>query len=247
MILSYSRVSTIGQADDDSTSIDEQQRKIRAIASLRGMPEWELMQYVDVISGSIPLGQREQGALMLRQAHKGDFIVAVKLDRLFRSVRDASATIELLTEAGVHLILADISTEPVTANGAGKLFFDMMAAFAEFERGRIAERMVDGRVAKARRGGHIGGSAPYGWNIIGEGVTSTLVPNEAEQVIRRKILHLDDQKLTPTQIAHKLNHDEDRPRSNGYWQPVQIMRVLERQARLDKRTKADQLEVRLNG
>jgi putative DNA-invertase from lambdoid prophage Rac len=234
MILGYSRVSTAGQADDEATSLEEQQRKILAVAMARGVPEYEVAQFVDVITGSLALGQRPEGARLLRHARKGDVIVSTKLDRLFRSARDALVTVEGLSECGVHVVLTDISMEPITSNGVGKLFFNMLAAFAEFERERIVERMSDGRKAKVRRGGFIGGQPPYGWSYQGEGVSAVLVRNEAEQAVIDKIVALASPPtyLGPNAIAMLLNDQRVKPRSGGYWQATQICRI---QTRLRKK------------
>jgi DNA invertase Pin-like site-specific DNA recombinase len=58
------------------------------------------------------------------------------------------------------LIVADMGSEPVTQNRVSRMFFGMLALVAEFERDRIKERSAEGRVAKRRIGGHIGGSVP---------------------------------------------------------------------------------------
>jgi DNA invertase Pin-like site-specific DNA recombinase len=57
----------------------------------------------------------------------------------------------------------------------------MLALVAEFERERIRERLVDGRTAKRRDGGHIGGSAPFGFRKIGAGRAARLEPDPAQQ------------------------------------------------------------------
>jgi hypothetical protein len=92
---------------------------------------------------------------MLARLSPGDVIIAAKLDRLFRSARDALATVDRLKERGVSIVLADMGAEPVTENGVSKLFFSILASVAEFERWRIAERMQEGRVGKRTRGGHV--------------------------------------------------------------------------------------------
>ncbi len=71
--------------------------------------------------------------------------------------------------------------DPVTDNGVAKLFFGMLALVAEFERERILERTKDGRRAKAARGGHVGGSAPFGYRVNGSGKDASLVEVPAQQ------------------------------------------------------------------
>ena len=57
----------------------------------------------------------------------------------------------------------------------------MLALVAEFERDRIKERSAEGRMAKRRDGGHIGGSAPFGFRKIGAGRAARLEPDPTEQ------------------------------------------------------------------
>jgi len=90
-------------------------------------------------------------------------IVASKLDRMFRSARDALNQAEDLHKQGVDIVLMDVSTDPVMSSACGKLFFSMLASFAEFERMRIRERIAEGKTGKRACGGHAGGEAPCGW------------------------------------------------------------------------------------
>jgi len=77
--------------------------------------------------------------------------------------------------------VADMGSEPVTQNGVSRMFFGMLALVAEFERDRIKERSAEGRVAKRRDGGHIGGSAPFGFRKVGAGRGARLEPDPTQQ------------------------------------------------------------------
>ena len=61
------------------------------------------------------------------------------------------------------------------------MFFGMLALVAQFERERIAERTAEGRVAKRKAGGHIGGTAPFGFRKVGEGRAARLEPVPEQQ------------------------------------------------------------------
>jgi DNA invertase Pin-like site-specific DNA recombinase len=229
MILSYARVSTAEQAADGTTSISEQIRKTKAIADLRGAGTFDFTSYVDAgISGSIPLGMRPEGRKMLADASKGDVIVASKLDRLFRSASDALNTAEALKAKGIDLILVDMGTAPVTENGTAKLFFGMLALVAEFERGRIAERIMDGKRGKRARNGHLGGVAPYGFRVVGEKRDARLEPVPEEQPILDEVLALADQKLSSWKITKILNDKGYRNRGDQPFECYQVKRIIER-------------------
>jgi DNA invertase Pin-like site-specific DNA recombinase len=229
MILSYARVSTVEQAADGTTSIQEQIRKGKAIADLRSASSFDFVSFTDEgVSGSIPLAERPAGKEMLATATKGDIIVAAKMDRLFRSASDALNTAESLKARGVDLILIDMGAEPVTANGVAKLFFGMLALVAEFERGRIAERMTDGRKGKRARNGHVGGAAPYGFKVVGAKRESVLVPAEDEQPILQEVLGLAGQNLSSWKITKHLNAKGYKNRLGAPFECFQVKRIMER-------------------
>src|SRR5579864_3222537 len=134
MLLAYCRVSTTEQAADGTTSLEEQERKARAVALARGVDRFDVVIYSDPgVSGSIPLAARPEGARLLSDARPGDIIVAAKLDRLFRSASDALATVRALQDRKVDVILVDLGTDPVGASSTARLFFGMLSVFAEFE------------------------------------------------------------------------------------------------------------------
>jgi DNA invertase Pin-like site-specific DNA recombinase len=234
MILSYTRVSTAEQADNNATSLKEQERKNRAIASLRGAGQFDFANYVDAgISGSIPLGERPAGKRLLDDANPGDVIVASKLDRLFRSAADALTTLENLRKRKIDVILIDMGTEPVTSNGAAKMFFGMMAMVAEFERERIAERMTDGRRGKLARNGHIGGSAPYGYRVIGKGREARVEPDREELDVARMIARMG-KNWGMRFVLQNLKEMGVKTRTGKDFQFVQVRRIVDRAKRVQQ-------------
>ena len=226
MILSYARVSTLGQDKDGATSLAEQTRRNKAIADLRGAPAIDFVKFVDRgVSGTIPLARRPAGREMLAAAGTGDVIVANKMDRLFRSASDALTIAEQLKTRGIELVLIDMGLEPVTSNGTAKLFFGMLACVAEFERERIAERTADGRRAKIEKQGHIGGDAPYGYAVEGRGREAVLVPVEHEQEIVRRARALSE-RYRPAQVARLLNESGCRSRTSSPFYVYQVERMV---------------------
>jgi putative DNA-invertase from lambdoid prophage Rac len=225
MILSYARCSTEEQASEGTTTLAEQQRKNRALAMMRGVDGFDIVDYVDAgVSGSIPLCERPEGKRMLKEMKAGDVICAAKLDRIFRSALDALQTVELLKTKQIDLVLLDIGTDPVNGNGISRLFFTMISAFAEFERTRIAERMHDGREAKRRNGGCIG-QVPYGYRKVGSGKTSVLEedPNEQAVIAKAKALSKDHGLYT---IAKKITKAGHLSRAGRPFREMQIQRML---------------------
>ena len=93
----------------------------------------------------------------LAAVRTGDTLIVPKLDRLARSVPDARAIADALVERGVKLALGTSVYDP--ADPMGKLFFNILATFAEFEADLIRLRTREG-MAVARAKGKLRGKQP---------------------------------------------------------------------------------------
>ena len=93
----------------------------------------------------------------LAAVRQGDILVVPKLDRLARSVPDARAIADSLLERGVKLALGNTIYDP--SDPMGKLFFNVLATFAEFEGDLIRLRTREG-MAIARANGKLKGKQP---------------------------------------------------------------------------------------
>ena len=93
----------------------------------------------------------------LAAVRAGDTLVVPKLDRLARSVPDARAIADRLRERGVKLALGRALYDP--GDPVGKLFFNILATFAEFEADLIRMRTREG-MAIARARGKLRGKPP---------------------------------------------------------------------------------------
>jgi DNA invertase Pin-like site-specific DNA recombinase len=226
MLFGYVRYSTTGQGD--GTTIEDQKNRIRGAAMMRGQGG-DIVIYEDrAVSGSIPLSDRPAGSKLLADIADGDMLIAAKCDRLFRSASDALATVEQLKARGIGVILADIGPDPVTENGTAKLFFSLLASFAEWERVRIAERMQDGRNGKKRNGGHAGGSAPIGYRVQGHGREAKLVPDEKEQEIVSLMVERRRESKTYFEIGIELTSKGMLSRAGTPFGAAQIARIVAR-------------------
>lgn len=84
---------------------------------------------------------------MLRE---GDTLVITRLDRLGRSTKDLLSIAADLEERRINLVATEQSIDTTTPEG--KLFFTMVAAFAEFEHSMMRARTMDGLAAARARG-----------------------------------------------------------------------------------------------
>ncbi len=87
----------------------------------------------------------------------GDTLVVTKLDRLARSVPDAREIADQLQTRGVRLTLGQTTYDPT--DPMGKMFFNILATFAEFESDLIRMRTREG-MAVARAKGKLRGKKP---------------------------------------------------------------------------------------
>ncbi len=172
----YIRVSTLEQVDN--SSMFEQRRVINGLALTHNVFIHNLIEDAGV-SGSVPFLERLKAKGVVLKS--GDVVIAAKLDRYSRDLEDALTSMRWCKENGVRLIInghGDVTDEQ---NLMSRLMFEIMGAFAGHERRVIRQRMGDGREAKRAAGGHIGGSAPFGYRVEGVGRDAVLVEDEEGQ------------------------------------------------------------------
>lgn len=93
----------------------------------------------------------------LAAVREGDTLVVPKLDRLARSVPDARGIGDDLAARGIKLSLGGQVYDP--ADPMGKMFFNILATFAEFEVDLLRMRTREG-MAVARAKGRLRGRQP---------------------------------------------------------------------------------------
>ena len=93
----------------------------------------------------------------LAAVRAGDTLVVTKLDRLARSVPDAREIADQLLAREVKLALGPTTYDPT--DPIGKMFFNILATFAEFESDLIRMRTREG-MAVARAKGKLRGKKP---------------------------------------------------------------------------------------
>ena len=194
----YMRVSSEEQRDRETIEI--QREFLQEYCRLYGL-EVAQIYADDGVSGTIPLHERPEGRRLLEDAKEGKFstLLVYRLDRLGRSLLVTVDAHDRLQACDVALKSA---TEPIdTSNPSGRLIFQMLASFAEYERETIRERTSAG-LHRAYRGGKHFGAAPYGYRTD-EGGFLQVVPEEAELV--REIIENVAEGSTLYAEAKRLN------------------------------------------
>lgn len=141
----YARISTTDKGQD----VDLQLKDLRVYVQARG---WKIYQeYVDKGQSG---GKEKRPALdaLLNDCRKRkvDAVLVWRLDRLGRSLRHLVNTLDELKQLGVAFISYKENLDFTTSTG--QLMFHLLAAFAQFEKDLIKERVVAG-LANARSKG----------------------------------------------------------------------------------------------
>ncbi|AJW80660.1 recombinase family protein [Clavibacter michiganensis] len=141
-LIGYARVST------DEQDVTAQRDALTALGVTRDRI------YVDHgLTGT----NRNRPALgkALEACWAGDTLVVTKLDRLARSISDARTIADELAAKGVALSIGGSVHDPT--DPTGRLLFNMLAMFAEFESDLIRARTREGMKVAAKKGKLKGG------------------------------------------------------------------------------------------
>src|SRR5215213_7910485 len=211
------RVSSEEQRDRETIEI--QREFLQEYCRLYGLKVAQV--YADDgVSGTIPLHERSEGRRLLEDAKEGKFqiVLVYKLDRLGRKLLVTVDAHDRLQQAGVSLRSA---TEPIdTSTPSGRLIFQMLASFAEYEREAIRERTSDG-LARAYRNGAQMGMIPYAYDISEDG-EFVIVEDEAkivrelfENIAASSTLSHEVERLNSAGIDSPGSKYRGRPRKHG--------------------------------
>lgn len=142
VFIGYSRVSTEEQADRRN-GLEAQHAVISAEAERRG---WQIDHVTDAGVSGKNIGPQLRKALDLLASGQADGLVVAKLDRLSRSIINASNILEAAQSQGWSLVVLDMSLDLTTA--AGRMMANQFIVFAQYERELIGERTKSFQVAR---------------------------------------------------------------------------------------------------
>jgi DNA invertase Pin-like site-specific DNA recombinase len=142
----YLRVSTT-----NGQTTENQRRELVAAAKRHGWRVVRVFEDAGISGAKGRDGRPGLDAMMAGVARRDfDLVAAWSVDRLGRSLQDLVSTLGELRAKGVGLYLHQQGIDTTTP--AGKALFQMLGAFAEFERAMIRERVMAG-LARARAQG----------------------------------------------------------------------------------------------
>ena len=222
----YTRVSTEDQARDGS-SLEVQREFLEKYA--REM-KWEVYYpepgkiYMDDGISGYSLDRPAFRRLMVDAKKKRFNCVLVhKIDRFSRKLQDALNVVEELKDLGIAFKSATEFFDTTTSSG--KLMFQQLGSFAEFERNRIKERVFPGMVKGIQRGNWQGSRySPYGYYYNKTTKLLEVVPDEAQIV--KTIFFMYGSGQSTTQIAGYLFKKGYKTRSGGLFHTKLVNDIL---------------------
>ena len=188
----YARVSTLDQQPEN------QLQELRRYAEARG---WTVTEYVDHgVSGAKDRRPALDRLVADARRRRFDVMVVWRLDRLGRNLKHLVTLLEDVQQIGVAFVSLGEGIDCTTASG--RLQLHILAALAEFERGRISERVRAGLARVRASGQRLGRPAA---NVAEADVRRTqhLSIREAARAlgVSRSVVHRTRMSLIPREIA----------------------------------------------
>ena len=212
----YIRVSTEDQARE-GFSLGEQEEKLRQLCNYK---EYEVYKvYCDAGISAKDMEHRPKFQEMLKDMRDGkiNYIIAYKLDRVTRSVRDLEELITQLEKYNTYLVCDRDDVNTSTANG--RFFVRMLTVLSQLEIKIVSERTKFGMVG-AIKSGHIPGIKPLGYK--NDNTRKTIIDPATAPIIKR-VFDLYLQGKTYLQIAKIFNEENIL---NKKWRDTYIEKII---------------------
>ena len=214
----YIRVSTEDQARE-VFSLGEQKEKLLQLCAFKGYEVFKI--YEDAGISAKDMEHRPAFQEMLSDMKKGkiNYIVAYKLDRVTRSVRDLEELIATLEQYNCYLVCDRDDVNTSTANG--RFFVRMLTVLSQLEIEIVSERTKFG-LNGAIKSGHLPGVLPLGYKK--DSNMKTIIDETTKPVIERIFkMYLEGKSFQ--QISNIFNEEDLlHPKK---WRDTTIQKIID--------------------
>ena len=214
----YIRVSTEDQARE-GFSLGEQEEKLLALCKFKDLEVYKV--YKDAGISAKDMEHRPQFQEMLKDMKDGkiNYIVAYKLDRITRSVRDLEELISVLEQYNCFLLCDRDDVNTSTANG--RFFVRMLTVLSQLEIEIVSERTKFG-LNGAIKSGHIPGQRPFGYKSADD---KKMIIDNATRPYVEKIFDMYLEGKSFQQIANYFEENNIYP--NKKWKDTTIQKIID--------------------
>lgn len=216
----YTRVSSRNQMERDYNSLETQRERLEAYC--RSQDNFIVHRVYE--DGGFSGEKLDRPALkeLLRDIRDGKIncVLAYKIDRLTRSVRDFHSLVDVFDRHGVKFI--SVTQNLDTQSPQGRLMRNILLDFAQFEREMTADRTRDKMRQRAEKGMWNGGVIPYGYAVEGK----QLVPHPEEAERLRFMFEHFARHVSLSGLRDELNRRGWRTRTGGPWGKAALQFVL---------------------
>jgi DNA invertase Pin-like site-specific DNA recombinase len=156
-----------------------------------------------------------------------DVIHFLAADRIARDAAYQSIIVGELISHGKQIIINGVNYENIPES---KVTLTILGAVAEFERAKIIERMMRGKLHRLQKGEMIGGQAPYGYEHVCKTTErpATLAPKEPEATIVRTLFEKFDSGVSLVGLSRWLQASEIKTRfGKTLWHTMQVKNILQ--------------------
>ena len=215
----YIRVSTEDQARE-GFSLGEQKEKLRQLCKYKDFEIYKIYNDAGISAKNMKDRPAFQQMLEDMKAGKLNYIVAYKLDRVTRSVRDLEVLISTLEQYHCYLICDRDDVNTSTANG--RFFVRMLTVLSQLEIEIVSERTKFG-LNGAIKAGHIPGKVPLGYY---RDTDKTLKVDVTTKDIVLRIFELYLEGKSYQTISNILNEEKVFSPNNKKWCDSTIDRII---------------------